>query len=301
MMTNKLMNGRVTASRTTGTWIVLTAAVFALICPGPVTAGTLETDNSFLRAEFDVLGSGISGSWRSVDLNPYLVYGQIGGEGLTQKNEVGAASGVPEDEEEDTGPSNTGEKIKAGALSAIFPGAGQFYNDQRKKAYIMGGIEVAIWTAYFVFDTQGDNRLETSIEYAGIYAGTSGSHPNSYWQSVGRYMDSTNYDEARRREARALGEDYTAITSSDPWLWVNEDRRDGFQNLRADANSAYDRRDFMILFAVVNRAVSVVDAVLGVGKANGKLDTEVMGMNLELEMLPSLRNPGAQCVISRRF
>jgi hypothetical protein len=248
-----------------------------------------------------VLGTSLSGSWRSVEITPYLVYGQIGGEGMDRKQEIGAAS-EPEKPEGPAGPANTGQKVKAGVLSAIFPGAGQFYNGDRKKGYIMGGIEVGIWTAYFVFDRQGDNRLDTSIEYAGIYAGTSGEHPDSYWQSVGRYMDSDAYNESVLREARALQEEPGGLVSgSDTWQWVNEDRRAGFATLRADANSAYDRRDFMLLFAVVNRAVSVVDAVLGAGQPDGKLEAEVMGLNMGVEMLPSLRDPGAQWTVSRRF
>lgn len=270
-----------------------------------LTAARAETpgeDPGFLRSEFEVLGAPVTGTWRSVDLASYLAYGQIGGEGLEKKNEIGAASGRETEKDEPAGPANTGRKIKAGVLSAVFPGAGQFYNGKKDKAYLMGGIEVAIWTAYFVFDTQGDNRLDSSVEYAGIYAGTGGSHPDSYWQSVGRYMDSDAYYDAVLREARALGETAPSpLADSDTWQWVNNDRRLGFATLRADANSAYDRRDFMILFAVVNRAVSVVDAVLGAGQPDGALETQVLGMNLGVEMLPSLRNPGAQCVVSRRF
>ncbi len=279
----------------------LVLGLLAVLAGTAALADTAQPAQAFLRTELRVLGTSLSGSWRSVEITPYLVYGQIGGEGMDRKQEIGAAS-EPEKPEGPAGPANTGQKVKAGVLSAIFPGAGQFYNGDRKKGYIMGGIEVGIWTAYFVFDRQGDNRLDTSIEYAGIYAGTSGEHPDSYWQSVGRYMDSDAYNESVLREARALQEEPGGLVSgSDTWQWVNEDRRAGFATLRADANSAYDRRDFMLLFAVVNRAVSVVDAVLGAGQPDGKLEAEVMGLNMGVEMLPSLRDPGAQWTVSRRF
>lgn len=284
--------------------IIPVGAALALLLAGaaPARAQTPGDDPGFLRHETAVLGAPLTGSLRSVDLAAYLAYGQIGGEGLEKRNEIGAATARPEKQDTPAGRADTGRKIKAGALSALFPGAGQFYNGRKGKAYLMGGIEVAIWTAYFVFDTQGDNRLDSSIEYAGIYAGTGGTHPDSYWQGVGRYMDSDAYYEALLREARALGEPTPSpLADSDTWQWVNEDRRTGFATLRADANSAYDRRDFMILFAVVNRAVSVVDAVLGAGQPDGTLEAEVLGLNLGVEMLPSLRNPGAQCVVSRRF
>jgi hypothetical protein len=144
--------------------------------------------------------------------------------------------------------------------------------------------------------------MEAARDWAGVYAGTSGSHPDSYWQSLGRYMDSDAYNEALLREARALGEPAPAlIGGADAWQWVSDDRRQGYGTLRSEGNSAYDRRDFMILFAVVNRAVSVVDAVIGAGKRPGALETEVMGMDVGLEMIPSWRDPGARWVVSRSF
>lgn len=254
---------------------------------------------SFLRSEFLVLGESASGGLTGLNASSGLAFDQIGNEGEIE--EFGSAA-APEDEDKEEGPSNTGDKVKAGLLSAVIPGAGQFYNKQRSKAYVMFGVEVAIWTAYIVFDSQGDERMESAAEWAGIYAGTSGEHDNSYWQNVGHYMDSDAYNESQLREARALQEQPSGmISGADAWQWVNQDRRDGYSMLRSDGNSAYDRRDFMILFAVVNRAISVVDAVLNAGKDDGLLETEVMGMNMELEILPSFNDPGARWVVSRSF
>jgi hypothetical protein len=272
--------------------------------PGAL-AGTLNNDSdSLLRDEYLVFGDEASGSWRSLAATTGLAFDQIGGDGLDDEFGVGG-SGQDEDEKDDEvqGPSRTGDMVKAGLLSAVLPGAGQYYNDQKSKAYIMVGIEGAIWITYFVFDAQGDSRMDSAEEWAGIYAGTSGDHENSYWQNVGHYMDSDAYNESLLREARALGEDPSGLVyGSDTWQWVNAERKDGYSQLRADGNSAYDKRDFMILFAVVNRAVSVVDAVLNAGQEpDGVLETEVLGMNVELEMLPSFTDPGARWVVSRRF
>ena len=267
------------------------AAMFLAVGVGPSSARAQNpnsSDDSFLRSEYLVLGARTG-----------LAFDQIGGDGLS--DEFGGAA-VEEEQDKVEGPSNTGDKVKAGLLSAVLPGAGQFYNGQKSKAYIMVGIEGAIWISYFVFDAQGDARMESAEEWAGIYAGTSGDHQNSYWQNVGHYMDSDDFNESRLREARALQEAPSGLISGDDaWLWVNEDRKDGYSKLRADGNSAYDRRDFMILFAVVNRAVSVVDAVLNAGQKDGLLETEVLGMNVGLEMLPSFTDPGARWVVSRSF
>jgi hypothetical protein len=267
--------------------LVLGAAVWPSVLHAQDAGSTAD---SWLRSEFKVLGA------RSA-----LASGQFGGDGVSDEFGGGAAA-KEEEETKVEGPANTGDKVKAGLLSAVLPGAGQFYNGQKSKAYIMVGIEAAIWTCYFVFDAQGDARMESARQWAGIYAGTSGEHENSYWQKVGQYMDNDAFNESRLREARALQETATGLIGGrDAWQWVNEDRKDGYSKLRADGNSAYDRRDFMILFAVVNRAVSVVDAVLNAGQSDGLLETEVLGMNMELEVLPSFQDPGARWVVSRRF
>ncbi len=274
--------------------------LLAFAMAGQGVAGEAD-GTSFLRTELQVLGTDATVGWRGQNKLAAPRFEQSdGADGNKAHSEFGSAAPEAADVAAEGG--NTSNKIKAGLMSAVLPGAGQYYNGQHQKAYIMGGIEVAIWTAYFVFDNQGDNKREDAEEWAAIYAGTSGDHEDRYWQDVGHYADSESYNEALLREARALGESTpTLLTGADAWLWVNEDRQDGYSSLRADANSAYDRRDFMILFAVLNRTVSVVDAVIGAGKKPGVLEAEVLGMNMELQMLPSFQDPGALCVVSRSF
>lgn len=283
---------------------LLTAATLLICLLATATAMAVEIPETtaFLKTELAITGVSPSSLWHGHGASAILALDQIGGDGSRQPDEFGGGLKEEKNEDGETGPSDLGVKVKAGLFSALLPGAGQYYNDQKKKAYIMAGAEAAIWTAYFVFDAQGDNRMDSAVEYAGIYAGTSGEHSNSYWQNIGRHMDSDEYNEARMREARALQETPSGLVyGSDTWQWVNDTRQFEYTKIRADGNSAYDRRDFMILFAVVNRAISVVDAVIGAGNKPGALQTEVLGMNLEVEMLPSWKNPGAQCVVSRRF
>lgn len=282
--------------------IILAAAAALAVLVLAAAPPARADDPGFLRGEREVTGGSLSGSWRTLDfLDP--VCRQIGDQGLDRDpQEIGGGGAASERPEQDSGPSHTGDKIKAGALSLILPGAGQFYNGDTKKGWIMAGVEAGIWTAWIVFDAQGDSRMESAEEYAALYAGTSGEHADSYWQAVGRYMDSDTYEDYLRREARATGEDYPdPLDPADTWQWVNETRKYNFQKLRADGNAAYDRRDFMILFAVVNRAVSVFDAVRGAGGKPGTLETEVLGMDLSVGVVPSWRDPGARAVFSRNF
>jgi len=199
------------------------------------------TSASFLRTEYYVLGGGASATWQA-QTTP-MVHHQIGGQGNSGQGSGGQGSGSTPDEfgtaapaadNEDSAASGSGNKVKAGLLSAVLPGAGQYYNGQKQKAYIMGGIEVAIWTAYFVFDAQGDNKREDAEEWAAIYAGTSGNHADRYWRDVGHFANSDDYDESVLREARALAEEPSGLIGNGPdaWQWVNVDRQTGYSKLR---------------------------------------------------------------------
>lgn len=263
-------------------------------------AAAQESAGGFLASERAVLGGEANGGWRSALFGASALGVGDGLGGIADEFGTGrrkeAASAEP------GGPRDLGRKVKAGALSALLPGAGQYYNGKHGRAYLMAGIEAGIWTAWFVFDHQGDGRMESSREWAGIYAGTGGSHPDSYWQSVGQYMDSDAYNDARYREARALQENVSGLVGPEAaWQWVNEDRRYGYALLRSKGNSAYDRRDFMILFAVLNRAVSVFDAVVGAGHVGDVAQASVLGLDVELQLRPALTDPVARCVVSRSF
>jgi hypothetical protein len=205
---------------------------------------------------------------------------------------------VSRDPDDDGSGGDTGRRIKAGAMSLIVPGAGQFYNGDRSKALIMVGVEAAVWGAYLGFDRHADNLSDDYRSWAGVYAGTAGEHPDSYWQAVGRYADSDAWYESRLREARAFGDPAPAAPGDDEtWQWRNEGFRRSYQELRADANEAYDRRDLMILFAIINRAVSVFDAVRNGGEREPDapaLGARILGADVALEVSAPLPSPQAR-------
>lgn len=56
---------------------------------------------------------------------------------------------------------------KAMLLSAIFPGAGQFYADRSSiTTYIFPVIEIGLWVGYFSFTKKGDDKEDEYLKYA---------------------------------------------------------------------------------------------------------------------------------------
>ncbi len=209
-------------------------------------------------------------------------------------------------ESEADGPSDIGRRLTAGALSLVLPGAGQFYNEQRGKALVMAGVEVAIWGTFLGFHRHAGALADDYRAWAEIYAGAGGEHPDSYWQAVGRFLDSDAWYDARLRQARAFGEATPPPpTEAEAWQWRNQDYRVQYQRLRADANAAYDRRDKMLLFAILNRAVAVYDAVRNGGRPDAHhasaASATLLGLDLTLEVSPVLAQPGARAMLAWSF
>lgn len=264
--------------------ILIASALAAAACAAPAAADPATDLLAAQRA-----ATGLAASTSRWDLQ------ELGG---------GASVGGVRRAPESAGPRHLGRKFAAGLLSLALPGAGQFYNGDRDRALAFAGAEVAVWTAYYVFHAQATGYSEDYRDYAQIFAGVRESdHTENYWRAVGRYMESEDFNTALMMEARAEGRDPAAapglLDPAEGWFWRSAGHRENYQNLRADANRAYDRRDFMILFAIVNRAVSAYDAVRGAGGGDHLL--EVAGLGFDLESRPAGGHGGTACVISRSF
>lgn len=191
----------------------------------------------------------------------------------------------------------SGTRLKSGGLSLLVPGLGQLRNGQRTKGLIMLGVEAAIWGAYAGFHQHAGTLTDNYEAWAEIYAGVPTGQTDDYYQTLGRYDTSEEWYDSRRREARAFGEPEPDPPSADEeWEWRSEQARRDYLSLRADANEAYDRREMMILFAIVNRGLSVFDAVRSGGQrqAEPTVGTRMLGTDVALEVSAPLAEPTAR-------
>ncbi len=235
--------------------------------------------DSLLAVEHTVFGHGASSLWKTQDFGSH---------------DDGLQDGVPR------GPTNLRQRVTAAGLSFLMPGLGQLYNGDRGKAYAFAGAELAVWLTYGVFDNIANGASEDYREYAGIYAGISGDHTERYWRSAGRFMTSELYNVSLRMEARAEERDPTGlIEGPDTWFWRNEEHQSNYQLLRADANRAFDRRDFTIVFSIINRAIAAFDAARSAGDSEHMI--ELAGFGVDLEPTRHWGKAGTACVVSRRF
>lgn len=168
---------------------------------------------------------------------------------------------------------DTKSPMLAFLMSAVLPGWGQLYTGHTTKAKVFLGVEAAIWIGYASYTIQGDMRREDYEEYATIFAGVGDNVSSSYYQDIADFIQSegdASYNQDIRAEARSLYPDdldaqaaYLAANGyygDQSWQWQSEARFDHYRELRSLEQQSERSAFYMTGLAVLNRAVSSIDA-----------------------------------------
>jgi len=158
-------------------------------------------------------------------------------------------------------------------MSFAVPGWGEFYtgHDGRGRAFMAA--EGAIWIGYASYSVQERMRTDDFEEYVAIYLDVDQGADHTYYEDVADYMrseGSDSYNEDIRSEARSLFPDdldaqdrYFAehgYFGGDGWDWGTRDRLEEYRELRHEASVSSRNAFYMTGLAVLNRALSGIDA-----------------------------------------
>jgi len=168
--------------------------------------------------------------------------------------------------------STPGEKsiFKAALYSALIPGGGQYYLGKRKTARFFFAAEVLTWLGYFSFRTYGNWRRNDFIDYAAIHANAQlEGKSEEFLAWVGFYESIRDFNNLGR--AWDPQRPYLPDTPENHWQWNSQDERQTYRDIRNRSKEAYRRSDFMIGVAVLDRIVSIVDAVRSTGRINRRI------------------------------
>lgn len=108
--------------------------------------------------------------------------------------------------------------FRSALYSAILPGAGQAYNGSLWKTILFAGVEVAAWTAYFVYDGKGD---QSDIDMRGFADQNWSEH--KYWSWL--------YYKAGQQGVDNLPQ-YDTYTDNDGTVWLSDYNSDVVSSLR---------------------------------------------------------------------
>jgi len=215
--------------------------------------------------------------------------------------EVADANWEQQEEPRPMAPVQVGEKLRRaseGVYSLILPGWTQLRQGHKTRGALLIGAETAVWTTWVVSRIQGAKREDAYEDYAVQFAGIgSGDHDEAYWKALGAYRDSDAYNDDVQRDLRLGGEpEGPAYGGSDAWRWESEGRFQEYRKLRSDSLGAYDRAETVILFALLTRAIGLID---GVRTAVMQPEADGASLRLTPELDPS--DPGARLAFRQSF
>lgn len=200
--------------------------------------------------------------------------------------------------------------------SLLVPGLSQYRAGHNGRALLFASIEATIWSVFAVSKVQQSSREDTYQDFARDFAGVRESgYDDDYWSAVGKYKDSEEYNERVRRENRAEAEEQAAngeqvtvgindgtVSSGDAWFWTSGNRLLEYRELRADAQSADDRADAMLFFAVVNRLVAFIEAFRSGPVGDNEVELyQAGGFELSVEVEPNPLRPAGALKLGRSF
>ncbi|HET9887475.1 MAG TPA: hypothetical protein VFR10_08180 [bacterium] len=193
-------------------------------------------------------------------------------------------------------PEATGKKSgwKAAGASFLLPGLGQKYAGRDTRAAVFFTTEAAIWTLFTVYRVQGEIRQDRYIEFAGVHAGAPSGENSDYYEHIGFWSSLEQWQDIVRRDARTLyPDDPTAqadyfehnklYDQSEAWSWPDDETRTRYRVLRSRSESAFHNSRLALGAALLNRFVSVIDAVALTRKHNQALQKDGLSLHLRFE------------------
>lgn len=210
--------------------------------------------------------------------------------------------------------SDSRSKVKALALSALLPGAGQYYAGKKGRAKFFFLTESAIWTSFLVFEIQGYLRKGNYREYAELMTGVEAEgKPDEFYRALGQYVRSDpgpgSYNETIRREARALYPDdrerqeqyllENGYFGDDAWQWQSGEDQARYKSLRKKSQLSFRRATYMLGLAVANRILAAMDAARSATKPSGP-PREPLGLRFEMRPDPDFPSDVVLC-LSKSF
>ncbi len=196
---------------------------------------------------------------------------------------------------EDRSVSNEGapSSVREALFSFLVPGLGQYRLNKRLRSRVYFTIEGLTWVAIGSFLWMGYAREKAYKDYAVAYAGVrSTSFPDDYYSVIGQYLSSDGpggYNEYIRREARdmyypdrdAIDRYYSehSYTGEMTWRWRSYEYFRKYNVLRDGSESAYRNALYTVMFALIVRVVSSVDAAF-LAKADGSAEESNFSLRL---------------------
>jgi len=160
---------------------------------------------------------------------------------------------------------------RAALYSALLPGWGEHYVGHKRKARFFFSIEALGWIGFFASTAYGNWKKDDYIRFANERAGADLEGSDDWFlDMVGFYDDIDEYNSFGR--IYDPDRPYLEDNTSNHWRWQSPSDKELYRHMKNQSREAYRRADFMIGLVVLNRVVSVIDAVRDAKRSQRTLD-----------------------------
>jgi len=190
---------------------------------------------------------------------------------------------------------------KAALLSLFFPGAGEIYGESKTKGKIFLFSEASLWAGFLGFRTYGSWLKKDYRIYAAEHARVNlEGKPDDFFDQLAFYDSRDQYNQFAPLYHRTDVQPYPEDEFWN-WEWDSRESREHYRRLKNRSKNASRKALYLVGLSMVNRIVSVVDAVKTVRKYNRKKSFEFSHIKFDLKANPLGHNPTVMLYISRKW
>jgi hypothetical protein len=190
---------------------------------------------------------------------------------------------------------------KAALLSFLLPGAGEIYGGSEAKGKVFIFSEASVWVGFLGFRTYGSWLKDDYRVYAASRAKVNlKGKPDDFFDQLSFYDSRDQYNQFallyHRGEVHPFPED-----DYWNWEWDSRESRLHYRDIKNRSKDASRKALYMVGLSIVNRIVSVVDAMKTVQAYNHKKSFEFSHIKFDLQAHPSAHNPQIMLYLSRSW
>lgn len=184
------------------------------------------------------------------------------------------APATPENQSETNYKGGKVSVAKSALYSALLPGLGEYKMGHKTKGKVFFAAEAVGWLGFAAYRIYGNWKEDDMIEFAYENAGAQlEGKDDTFEDMVGFYYSREEYNSLGR-----VSDPERPYYPDDPnydWQWVTSADQASYRDLKNKSRDAFKKSDLVLTLLILNRVVSVIDAVRDAVRINKRIDSMV--------------------------
>jgi len=174
--------------------------------------------------------------------------------------------------------------------SFILPGMGELYGGNYSSGKYFTIADGALWITLSGMSVYGSNQRNNYIAFAKSFAGISTEgKTDKFYADIGGYNSVDDFNNQQLLDRNFEG---TYNTETYYWKWQSTEKRKEYKNTWTSSESAFNSIKFVAGALILNRVISVINAIRIVHAYNKSLNTELgwkvsLGLDKFAETMPT--------------